>query len=104
MMAKGPILPAVNCRYGAPLGRGQSHAIDRSAPIRFHLVRVRLNSGGYDSGGAYWGFGRPLYWASAEEIPAQYDRDYVDRFYRADDRDDAKAQVRAEYPNARFYR
>lgn len=61
------------------------------------LRRVRFNSGGYDSCGAYWGLGAPLYWAADDS------GDY-DSTFRADDRDDAKAIVRETFPNATFHR
>jgi len=60
------------------------------------LQRVRLDSGGYDPQGAYWGIGQPLYWAATDDGE-------LDTTLRADDRDDAKAQVREIIPGARFY-
>lgn len=67
--------------------------------VFFHLRRVRLNSGGYDSSGAYWGHGAPLY---------QWERWGADiglesGTLRATDRKAAKAAVRKLYPFARFY-
>lgn len=66
--------------------------------MKFYLRRVRLNSGGYDSDGYYWGTGIPLYryWNDEEGI------DYEIRAY---DRTDAKAKIllRLDYM-ARFYR
>jgi hypothetical protein len=61
-----------------------------------HLCRVYLSQG-YDKGGAYWGTGAPLY-----EI---YNNagDFV-RYLRAHSREDAKAQIRSDYPDATFYR
>ncbi|MBS4041670.1 MAG: hypothetical protein KGZ81_13865 [Flavobacteriales bacterium] len=50
----------VSSRYGAPMGRWEWHEI---VPV-FHsvrLYRVKLNAGGYDDGGAYWGIGKPLF-------------------------------------------
>lgn len=45
-------VPHVSGQYGAPMGR-------RSRPLEaegcFRATVVRLNSGGYDKGGAYWG-------------------------------------------------
>lgn len=44
----------VNCSHGAPMGRREW----LEAPTKPHSVRVfrvRLDSGGYDDGGAYWG-------------------------------------------------
>lgn len=28
---------------------------------RYTVTRIRINSGGYDSSGRYWGIGKPLY-------------------------------------------
>lgn len=53
----------VSGRYGAPMGRAEW----REPPTKPHSVRVfrvRLDSGGYDDGGAYWGLGKPLYCAT----------------------------------------
>jgi hypothetical protein len=60
------------------------------------LQRVRLDSGGYDPQGAYWGLGAPLYWAASDDVE-------LDWTFRADSRDHAKAQVRESYPGARFH-
>lgn len=94
-------LPDVHSRYGAPMGRVGEKG-DPDWPYRFHLARVYLNSGGYDRGGAYWGFDAPLYQAWAESGDDGVAD--VEMFLRAYDREDAKAKVLANYPNARFYR
>lgn len=60
------------------------------------LVRVRM-CGAYDSGGAYWGLGEPLYYYSDATGS-------IDGYVRGATRDAAKAAVRASHPNARFYR
>lgn len=60
------------------------------------LQRVRLDSGGYDRNGTYFGHDLPLYWAADES------GDY-DATFRAADRNAAKAIVRETYPAARFY-
>lgn len=52
-------LEAVSCRYGAPMGRSDSPSIETAVPRFVRLQRVRLDSQGYDSGGAYWGIRRP---------------------------------------------
>lgn len=54
-------LPDVNCTYGAPMGRREHHHKPETKTVS--LFRVILDSGGYDSGGAYWGSGIPLYCA-----------------------------------------
>lgn len=64
---------------------------------RFYLRRVRLDSGGYDSGGAYWGHGAPLWHAEAEDGSGE-------SFYRAASRSAAKAAVAEDFPGARFFR
>jgi hypothetical protein len=92
----------VDCRLGAPMGRGGYTRAAQPLPVgaRFNLRRVYLNSGGYDTGGAYWGCGVPLYWAGAEN-PADPEGD-VSMFFRAGTRAAAKAYVREAHPDARF--
>ena len=98
-------LTNVSSRYGAPMGRPGIRPVDFKAPVTFYLRRVYLNGGGYDSGGAYWGFGQPLYRAeSAEEVEVTYGPPtQIERYLRAYDREDAKAQLLREYPNAKFF-
>jgi len=67
------IITPVNCKYGAPMGRnsvgkypttitsGNNCRIVKKNQTKVYRKRVRLDSGGYDSGGAYWGLGAPLY-------------------------------------------
>jgi hypothetical protein len=86
-------------QYGASMGR-RDNITESACTIKFHLQRVPLDSGGYDPGGAYWGLGCGwLYYAhgdGAEEVQ--------EMFFRAHNRDDAKTQVRAAFPNCTFYR
>ncbi len=56
-------LSKVDCKFGAPMGRRSD--IEVYGKVR--LERVRLNQGGYDSGGAYWGSGEPLFRAEDSE-------------------------------------
>ena len=78
----------VNSVYGAPMGRKSSpgsllaHGVKRE-----FLRRVRLNSGGYDRGGAYWGVGMPLWcrWGYSA------DGDLVCQYFRAPSREAARA-------------
>jgi hypothetical protein len=76
----------VSSKYGAPMGRRSSykHRAAGSRP-KLSLQRVRLNSGGYDSGGAYWGLGKPLYVAT--------DFEGIEVFVRGDTREKAKSEV-----------
>jgi len=91
------LTPGFN-QYGAFMGR-PVNMTEKSFPVKFHLVRLRLDAGGYDSGGAYWGNSDPLFWAygdGAEEVQ--------EMFFRAIDREDAKKHIRTYFPAARFYR
>jgi hypothetical protein len=94
-------LKNVSSRYGAPMGRMGAKG-DPDWPYRFNLSRLRLNSVGYDAGGAYWGLGQPLYWASALSGDAGVSD--VEVFFRAKDREAAKAFILEEYPEAKFHR
>lgn len=87
--------PPEDLRFGAPLGR-PTFTPPRSAP-RLYLRRIRLDRGGYDPGGAYWGLGAPLYWYGD-------DSGAIDGCLRASSRDAAKAEIRANYPDACFFR
>jgi len=98
--------PAVSCRYGAPLGRASdnlSGLIVEPTDSAFTLQRVRLNSGGYDAGGAYWGLGPRLYWW-AITIREGDSVDECSGYFRARDRAAAKAHIREVHPNAKFFR
>jgi hypothetical protein len=75
--------PHVSGKYGAPMGRSSSPLSD--APRTVRVFRVRLDSGGYDDGGAYWGHGQPIYCAEGIEGGRQ--------FVRADSRLQAIAEL-----------
>lgn len=97
--ARGPRAPdhgwMGDRKRGASLGRVNAGS-DAPENERWTLQRVRLDSDGYDQGGAYWGSGPPeLYWASCGE---------VERFFRASSRGSAKATIRREFPQAFFLR
>lgn len=105
-MAKHNPTPDVSSRYGAPMGRTSDHLeglIIETSDSPFTLQRVRINSGGYDSGGSYWGLGAPLYWWSVT-ITEGDTVDDCSGFFRARDRNAAKAHIRASHPKARFFR
>lgn len=61
----------VSCKYGAPMGRGTGpEYLEGVVAVR----RVRLDRGGYDKGGAYWGTGEPLWYASGSDDGESYRR------------------------------
>lgn len=64
----------VSCRYGAPMGRREDGHIETRVKRFVRLFRVRINSGGYDDGGAYWGIGEPLFCAIDDDGNRQFVR------------------------------
>lgn len=100
-----PELTQLSCKYGAPMGRRETHDIDREDPAKFYLQYVPFVDGAYDRGGAYWGCPANLYraYAAFEWDPNEKVLE-TEMFVRANSRDEAKAKVREEYPNATFFR
>lgn len=103
-------LSKVHSQYGAPMGRRENCTPCRLA-VKFHLARAKINRGGYDASGAYWGIGAPLYRAWGETPPvictSYYglaDEPDQDFYLRAYSREDAKAEVMRMFPRATFYR
>ena len=77
----------VNCATGSPMGRKEW----RDAPTvarSVRVFRVRIDSQGYDDGGAYWGIGKPLFCAT--------DGQNYRMFTRADSRLAAVAEFRLD--------
>jgi len=86
----------VSCKYGARMGRYTGPDFMDTSAGKIYLRRIPINSGGYDTFGAYWGLGAPLWEA--------HDQDGNGRIFRARDRAAAKAAIRADFPDAVFYR
>lgn len=86
---------------GASMGRPAHGKSETKDACKFYLRRIRINSGGYDAGGAYWGLGAPLWWAVTYDLDEGRE---VDRWFRATDRAAARAEVRKLFPQATFYR
>ena len=51
---------------GAAMGRGTWEG-PKDYQGKIYLRRIRLNNGGYDSNGTYFGHGEPLYWYASED-------------------------------------
>lgn len=71
-------------RYGAPTGRASYGTPDKAKPGTIRCYRLPMR-GGYDLGGAYWGFGQTLYVLTDDDALCQYGRsnsaqDFVARF------------------------
>lgn len=75
---------------GASMGRPTIVPVNPEEKCR--VFRVELSQG-YDNGGAYWGFGTPLYCLWSNETQA---------FVRAEDRQTAKAYFRKNFPQCKF--
>lgn len=90
----------VDCTYGAPKGRRTILPVDLDEPVKLQLVRLRLvGDGAYDTGGAYWGAGDPLYFARGDTSEV-----VVEMYTRAKSRAAAKQKIRVVLPNATFFR
>ena len=61
---------------------------------KLSLREARINSGGYDCNGTYFGIGQPLYWCASEDGS-------VDFMMRASCRYNARVAVLCDYPNAK---
>ena len=85
-------------QYGASMGR-RDNVAEAETVMKPHLERVRLDSGGYDLGGAYWGHGAPLYVAWGDGAD-----EAQEMFFRAKDRREAKEIARGVFKHAEFYR
>lgn len=90
-------LSKVNCRYGAPMGRPSICNVDPALIGKLHLRRVIRDSGGYDSGGAYWGLGGRLWWYYHHAHDCE-------GLLWAESRDAAKQKIRETFPDVQFYR
>jgi len=82
-------------KRGAALGRFPIHLEDKAVfSERLYLTRIRLDAGGYDKNGTYWGHGRALYWCANKD-------NTVDFCFRAEGHEGAKAVVLGMYPKAK---
>lgn len=82
------------------MGRAPIHDkdADPQRPVKLTLREVRLDNGGYDTNGTYFGWTRDstVYWYADEAGT-------IDATLRATSRKLAKAEIRETYPKARFY-
>jgi len=85
---------------GAAMGRRDAVPDDAGTVRKLRLQRVRPVDHDYDKGGAYWGAleDRPLFCAWGES-----DTEQAITYVRAFDRKNAKAQILAKFPNAKFF-
>lgn len=86
---------------GSSMGRFSSTPGPCTPGAKFYLSKLKLDSGGYDSGGAYWGHPNNLYRAYSSEGNGE---EVQESFFRAKNRKEAKETVKASFPGAKFYR
>ena len=86
---------------GAAMGRISSRSLPCTPGAKFSVTKMKLDSGGYDKGGAYWGIGGPLYRAYSEEGNGEETQEC---FIRAENRNAAKRYVASRFIGAKFYR
>ena len=106
--------PITSWRYGAPMGRVHYGILENVEPRTLRLFKVRIDSGGYDDGGAYWGRGGTLWCATdganyrrftragsreRAAIDLQIAPDYLDRLARPIDRGKLGAYALATLEN-----
>lgn len=83
-------LPPVSTQFGAPMGRQEGRSAQPTAPVE--VLRMPLDDGGYDSGGAYWGLPNNLFRVE--------DGDEFCTYLRAQSKADAIEQFKKAYPDA----
>ncbi|MFA4971496.1 MAG: hypothetical protein WC683_02705 [bacterium] len=84
-------------KRGAAMGRGTWEGPPTfSGKITLRKVRMSAD-GAYDENGTYFGFGTPIYWFANDDCT-------IDGTLRAKSREDARNQVLAMYPKAKFFR
>lgn len=76
---------------------GNKHEVGYLVPLKLSVSRIRLNGGGYDRRGRYWGAGEPLF-----HVVSDYDS--VNTEIRAADRNAAVATMAKWKPGATFHR
>lgn len=86
---------------GSQMGRTDTmHPGNETEPLR--LQRVPFTGTCYDRGGAYWGAPENLWCAWGDEIGD--DGEQVEVWVRANSRAQAKAEILARFPDAKFIR
>lgn len=99
---KHPELKVLHSRYGGPMGRRDT--VLSNGVGKYHLYKMTMvGYGSYDSGGAYWGQGNPVF-GYMYRAYRQLDEGLEQCFVRAVDRDEAKEEVRKVFKGATFYR
>ena len=84
------------------MGR-KSDKLDPDGDPKLHLRHVPFIDGDYDQGGTYWGGPANLYVAWGVQCFEGVEDEFT-VYLRANSRDDAKSNILAECPKAKFFR
>lgn len=97
-LVEGFIMERKPCS-SAPSAIKKKRKIMKPQGPKCYLQKVRLNQGGYDSSGRYWGVGKPLYRTTNDENGDIF-------FLRAETREMAKIiiQTKPHWQGARFFK
>lgn len=93
-------LSKVSCQFGAPLGRCNVIPDDIKTAGKLYLEKLKWTNGDYTTDGTYWGSngGDNIFRAYGESETEQ-----IEIFVRANSRDNAKMEVKAVFPEAKFF-
>lgn len=83
------------------MGRAGAHPGD-DPHCHMRVRRIRLDNGGYDEGGAYWGHGTPLWYCAGRDTFGGVS-DWIEDFHRAPSKAAAIAYWRELWPNAKVW-
>lgn len=89
-------------KYGADMGRRNQPEGEPDSPL--YLQKLRFVDGDYDTGGAYWGSGDPIWCAFSEEFAKSTTTadDSLRIFVRARTREEAKKLVAEQFKEDGF--
>jgi hypothetical protein len=93
------ILTKAYNKYGSSMGRKNQL---NGKPEKLHLRKIRLNQGGYDQGGAYWGNTTNSHIYLAISPDNTENEEPVICYVRAENRNEAKKLVLEKLPKFKF--
>lgn len=90
------------------MGMSNILPLDKSAVLKYRMVKTPIDSGGYAENGAYFGLHRdPLYYAeSVDEVELENisTKGKATFYVRVSSREEAKATIINKVPGAKFFR
>ena len=89
-------LSNVSCARGAPMGRSSYGPPPPGTMCHIDAVEMDSDDGAYDSGGAYWGHGNPIFIITHEH------EDGGEQFLRASGKCEAMRLAKEKWPGIKF--